>query len=217
MKSQKVWPWVVFLLSCGGYVPLSIGAYLHPAELNMSTYSLWAILSVLMTYSAVQQKYPGWMMQFGWLVGNVLMLSVACYMQQFIFNLGMSETIALYGIILVVGVWVTIGKMTGKMDPRILFLGTVFVDMLSFYPQLKQYLLPHEAPTMWLLFGWVMFLFGTFCNLIWVERLFLKLLTPNGTYETRFGETKRVIAIIETSALSIENLILLALTLWIMM
>jgi len=217
MNTKNISAWVAFVFSVGGYIPLAIGVYRHPVELNIATFSLWAILSALMTYSAVKMKFPGWRMQFGWLIGNIGMLCVAAHLQRFTFNLDPAETIALYGIIITVGVWLTVGKVTGKLNDHILFIGVVATDVLSYYPQFKQYLLPHESPTIWLMCGWAMFFLGAICNIVWVDEMFKKLFTPRQVYPARFGgNEKNVLAIFESSAISFENAILIATTIFIM-
>jgi len=201
-----MWNWVVFACGFGGYVPLAIGGWEHPIELNMATFSLWAILSIMMFYSAYLQKYDGWYMPLSWAFGNVSLLVFAVFLPGTTFNLGHSETIALFGLITVIGAWVVIGQITRRWNHRILFLGSILVDVFSFYPQLKQYLLPHEAPTVWLLIGWTLFLLSALCNLLFVERLFFKLRQTG----------RKLLPALEESALSIENIVLIAITIGVM-
>ncbi|MBI5004498.1 hypothetical protein HZC00_05405 [Candidatus Kaiserbacteria bacterium] len=108
------------------------------------------------------------------------------------------------------------GGITGKWNPRILFLGSVMVDVLSFYPQVKQYLLPHDPPTNWLLLGWGMMLAGAIVNIVFVEGFFPKLWMSRTKYWTTFKKNKNLSSIFEESALSLENSILMIGTIFVM-
>jgi hypothetical protein len=207
-KKIDIWQWFVFSLGAGGYVPLIIGGIAHPSEINIATYSLWFILCSMIAYSSWKQKFAGWFMPFGWVVGQFSIIATALCIGGYTFNLGAEEMIAFYGIIITLGIWGIIGGQTGKWNPRILFLGAVVADTLSFYPQIKQYLLPHSSPTIWLIIGWSMFIADIILNLIFIEKLPQKL-TDN--------KPKNTLQIIESSLLSIENLILLSVTLTLML
>jgi hypothetical protein len=155
MRNHQLWfDWGVFLLSAGAYIPLAIGGWQHPEEINVASYSLWLILASMLLYSSRAQGFAGWRMPLGFLIGNASMLLLAFAIGGYTFNLGKAETIILYGIISMV-VCATIRFTQGHAGdiPRILFLGGVAADVLSFYPQLKQYLGPHDAPTSWMLIG----------------------------------------------------------------
>ncbi len=205
--SQKIWGWIIFALGIGGYVSIGIGGWLHPVELNMATYSLWAMLSVTLFFSMYLQKHEGWYMPLSWIFGNVFLVVLAAFLPESTFNLGQSEAIVLYGLVTVIGTWVVVGQVTKRWNHRILFWGSIITDVLSFYPQLKQYLLPHEPPTLWLLMGWACFLLSVSCNLFLLGRLFFKL---------RPTDEKRL-SLAEESALSIENIVLIIITIVVMM
>jgi hypothetical protein len=205
-KKIDMWQWFVFALGAGGYAPLIIGGMAHPSEINIATYSLWFILCSMMAYSSWKQKFAGWFMPFGWVVGQAGIITVALYSGGYTFNLGQEEMIAFYGIITTLSVWGIIGQQTGKWNPRILFFGAIIADILSFYPQIKQYLSPHEAVTVWLIIGWSMFIADMLINMIFVERLPQKLAKNK----------KDCMHLVESSLLGIENIILLSATLWLM-
>lgn len=212
-----MWTWIVFILGAGGYVPLIVGGIQHPSEINIATYSLWIILCSMIAYSSWKQKFAGWFMPFVWVIGQAGVIATALYIGGYTFNLGVEEVIVFYGIIATISVWVVVGQQAGKWNPRILFLGSIFADVLSFYPQIKQYLLPHDAPTVWLVIGWSMFIADTLVNLIFVEHFPQKLSTPKDQYEVKYGEPKQTLHLFESSLLSIENMILVSVTLALML
>lgn len=214
--SQKIWFFIVFILSAGGYVPVIIGGLQHPAEINVATYSLWLVITGTMFYAMRLMRQDGWIMPLGWFFGNGCMLVTAFFLDGSTFNLTATETSALYGLVLTIVVWGTVWKVTKKSEPRILLLGTILSDIGSFYPQLKQYLLPHENPTDWMLLGWGMFLAGALCNLVFVEKMFTKLRMEPVQYMQVYKEPKRTLLIFEKSVLSAENIILITVTILVM-
>lgn len=217
MERHRIfWGWTVFVFSFGGYVPAAIGGWQHPSEVNVAAYSLWFILAGTFLYASRAQGFAGWRLPFGWLVGNAAIIVLAFWQGGHTFNLGPTESIALYGLITTVGAWVAVGQVTGKWDPRILFLGSIVTDILSFYPQIKQYLMPHEPPTCWLLAGWCMWLTGVSINLLAVDRLWKKLRMPPDEYRKSFGKDKKALLIVEESVLSLENGLFIMITLLIM-
>lgn len=216
MKNIKKSEWIVFLLGTGGYIPIIIGGIAHPTEINIATYGLWLILCSLIAYSSRKQHFVGWFMPFGWVVGQAGIITVALCIGGYTFNLDAEEMIVFYGIIVTLSVWVIVGQQTKKWNPRILFWGGVIADILSFYPQIKQYLAPHDAITLWLVLGWSMFIADMFINLIFLERLPQKLAMPKEKYRAKYGEQKNIFLLLESSFLGLENIILLSLTLWLM-
>lgn len=204
--SQKIWNWVVFALSCGGYVAIAVGGWQHPVELNIATYSLWAMLSTTLFISMYLQKHEGWHLPLSWIFGSVGLVALAVFLPESTFNLGPSEAIMLYGLVTVISVWVIIGQTTKRWSHRFLFWGSIAVDICSFYPQIKQYVLPHEEPTIWLLSGWSFFLISVLINLILLGRSFFK--------HPKRGRQR--LLVLEESFLSIENFVLLAVTIIIM-
>lgn len=188
---------LVLFLSAGAYLPLAIGGWFHPEEINVAAYSLWLMLSWMLLYSSFKQDFSGWSLPLGFVCGNTFMLGMAFRFGGYTFNLGPAEVIILYGLVGTVVVWVTVGKTTGRWNPRILFLGGVTADIISFYPQVKQYLGVQEAPTYWMILGWVMWIAGAAINVIFVERFF---------HKARLAKTMREkLAVLEESAFSIEN------------
>ena len=132
------------------------------------------------------------------------------------FNLGPTEIIIFYGIVTTLCVWVSVGMATEKWNPNILYFGGIFADVLSFYPQLKQYLLPHERPTVWMIIGWALFGLGSILNVFFVEHLQKKLLLCQADYTSIYGKEKNLLKIFEESAFSIENTVLISITILVM-
>ena len=213
---RQVWSWLVFFVSIGAYVPLAVGGWQHPIEINIAAYGLWLTLAVMFAYSTHSQGFSGWRLPLGFLVGNGLMIGLGLARKGYTFNLGQAETTVLYGIIATLSMWIVVGTVKKKWDPRILYLGGIAADILSFYPQLKQYLLPHEPPTGWLIMAWTMFGIGTFVNFAIVESLFSKLIMSAERYEHVYEKEKRVLLILEESAFSVENFTFIVLTTLVM-
>ncbi|MFA6106041.1 MAG: hypothetical protein WC725_05635 [Patescibacteria group bacterium] len=105
-KQDKFWIWLVFFISIGAYVPLLIGGWKHPVEINIATYSLFAIITAMMFYAAKIQGFNGWRLPLGWCIGNILMLGMAfVFLDGWTFNIGSQEIIALYGLAVVLSRW----------------------------------------------------------------------------------------------------------------
>ena len=208
-KWHTFWSWTAFVLSVGGYGALMIGGYEHPEEINILSFGLWLVLSVLILYSMRSEGFSGWRMPLGWLLGNAIMLVMAFVIGGYTFNLGDREAIGLVGLVTTLAVWVTVGTATRRWNPRILYLGSVMADALAFYPVMKQYILPHAPMTAWGIVGWVMFFLGAVINAFIVERFVFKLLMHPVEYTGRFQEEKRMLRIVEGSLLSLENVVLI--------
>lgn len=217
MPSTKIFGWLVFTLSLGAYVPLSIGGWQHPAETNIACFSLWTVLAGTLTYSSWVQKYEGWRINLAFLIGNIIVTGLALIRGGYTFNIGPSETIILYGFGLVVSLWAAIGATTKRWNPDILYIGTIAVDVISFCPIMKQYLLPHEPASAWCVVAWIMFSTGAFINFTFVERLFTKLRADHLTYGMMFEEKKSYGKIFKVSAFSLENFTLIFITVILMM
>lgn len=217
MFLYKDWTNVVFFLCAGAYLPLALGGWTHPSEINVAAYSLWLILSAMLLYSSRSQGFAGWKMPLGFFIGNFSMLTLAGVRGGYTFNLGPAETMVLYGIIVTLSTWVAVGQMTGKWDSRILFIGGVAADVLSFYPQLKQYLEPHESPTELMFLGWGMWILGAIINVVFVEKLFSKLREDKVVYQQLYGKKKRLMGIVEESLFSLENGIFMMITVIVML
>ena len=204
---KKISFFAVIALSAGGYIPILIGGFIQPSEVNLATYELWTIIVLLMLYSSIQQKQE-WILPFAWAIGNISTIVILfAFPRKWMFNLGDAESVALYGIVIVVGTWATVGGITKHWNPRILFLGSVAVDVASFYPVIKQYLLPHALPTEFLLLGWTMFILGAFINLVFVDEFIGKVIRKE----------ENLWSLVEKSALSLENIFFLSLTTLLMM
>jgi hypothetical protein len=204
--------WFVFLLSSMAYAPLMYGIYLHPEEGNLASYSVWLLLSGALLYSSCKLNYAGWPMSCGWFVGIILTLGFMVWRGGYTYNLDANETRRFYGICLALILWILYGFKTGMWKPRALYLGCVFVDVISFYPLIKQYTLPHEAPTKYMVLAYGMWLLGAVVNVLWVERMPQRLLAA-----VRSGASwKERWRILEESLLSLENTMFLATMLIIM-
>jgi len=189
------------------YVSVAIGGYQHRSELNAASYSIWLILSTMLAYSAKKQGLPCFHMLMTWVAGNAFMVVFSLAVGGYTFNLGVSEAVAFYGIVIVLAVWATAAAVTGKWNSRILFLGALGSDIASFYPQLKQYLLPHDPATNWMYIGWILWIIGSLAQLIYVDEFMLKW----------SAKAKPRLTLIEESAASLENSILLIITTLVMM
>lgn len=216
MPNNKLWSNVVFVLSLSAYIPVLIGGWKHPVDSNVACFSLWIILSLVLCYSAKVQGFAGWKLQFAFFFGNIVVVLLALIRGGYTFNLGISEMIVLYGMILVISIWVLVGYWTKKWNPRILYLGTILVDITSFYPVLKQYLQPHDRPTTWMIVGWSMYALAALINVIFAERFIHKLRMDYLTYGINYDKRKGCLQILEESAFSIENFFLILITIVLM-
>jgi hypothetical protein len=214
--TRQFWSWAVLILGAGAYVPLMIGGWQHPVEVNVAAYSLWLLLSLVFVYSFRDQGFAGWRMPLAFAVGNSSMLILGFVRGGYTFNLGSAEAVVLYGLIGTVCLWLVIGSTMGNWNSRILYWGGILVDILSFYPQLKQYLLPHEPPTVGLLVGWGLWVAIALINVFLVERLFTKLRLTKEQYEKVFAKTKNPFLILEESAFSLENGFFMIVTIFVM-
>jgi len=82
------------------------------------------------------------------------------------------------------------------------------IDIASFYPLVKQYLMPHESPTVWMLVGWFMALLGPVFSMIFVEKILSKLVIKREQYKELYQKEKNILLILEESGASLENAIL---------
>lgn len=195
--SPRFWNWLIFLLSFGAYLPLAIGGWQHPVEINTASYGLWLILALTFLYSSYCQGFAGWRLPLGFALGNSGMLIMAMIRGGTTFNLGPAEYVVLFGLTSIIALWVLVGQLTGKWSPRILFFGSIAVDLLSFYPQAKQYLLPHEPLSLLGFTGWGMWLLAAIVNLVMAEKFFtIWKNSPSKRWQT-----------VESSLLSIEQII----------
>ena len=215
--SSKILGWLVFSISLGAYIPLIIGGWQHPSETNVACFSLWIVLAAMLAYSAWAQGYEGWRINLAFFAGNIVVVALALIRHGYTFNLGPTEMILIYGLSTVIVVWWIISTKTGRWRPDILWIGGIIVDVISFYPIVKQYLRAHEAATNLCIAAWAMFGLGALINFVCVEKLFSKLGTNPATYEAVFGEKKSHAKILSTSAFSLENFTMIITTLVLML
>ncbi|MDB5204100.1 MAG: hypothetical protein JWP09_128 [Candidatus Taylorbacteria bacterium] len=201
------WDNIVLVLSAGAYIPLAIGGWQHPEEINLASYSIWLILATMLMISSRAQGYDGWKLLAGFLTGNFSMLIFGLCLRGTTFNLGDAEKIVLYGLITTIVIWVIWSTLKKKGNPRILFLGGIITDVMSYYPQIKQYLLPHDPPSWWLLAGWYMWIMAATITLIKVEKLVMKIRK----------QPEHRMKILEESAYTFENLFFMIITVVIML
>jgi hypothetical protein len=209
------WKALVFLVSCGAYVPLVIGGHQHPEELNLATYLAWTALTAMLSYSAWVQKFEGWSLQLGFFVGNSTMALLGLCQGGYTFNLGPGESVVLYGLIGTVA-FATIRWFQGHTEdaPPIIYRGAVLSDILSFWPAVKQYLGENDPPSDLTLLGFIMFLCGIVLSIIFVEKPLQKFFTDPEVFKTEYGKGKTVLSVFEPSFFSIENVILLPLVIY---
>ncbi len=216
-KSNSVAARIVFVIVLISHLPLAVGGWQHPSEINMACYGVWLLINSLLVYSSLKQGFAGILLPLGYLLGNIAMLTLGFVVGGYTFNLGAAETMALYGVVGTISIWCVVGQLTKRWNPRILYIGAIAADLLSFYPQWKQYLLPHDYPTTGLLIGWMCWIVGAGMNLVFVEKLFFKLGMPEGQYRLLYEKEKRPLLIIEESAFSLENVCFMTATVFLMM
>jgi len=206
---------LVFFISCGAYVPLAIGGSQHPEEINLATYTAWAGLTAMLSYAAWVQQYPGWSLQFGFFFGNTIMVLLGLSIGGYTFNLGPAESVVLYGLILTVAVATFRWHQGHKEDtPRIVYLGAILSDILSFWPAIKQYLGPHDPVSTLTLTGFCMFFVGVVTSLILVDRPRRMYRMDPIAFKQETGKEKTLYNVFAPSFFAIENAILLPVTIY---
>lgn len=206
---QKFWSWLVFAVSIGAYVPLAIGEWHHPIEFNVASYSLWMLLNAASAYSLFVQKFSGWRMPLGWFLGDMFLILLAIALGGYTFNLGEYERVILYGIVGIFALWMSLGAVQKRWNPRILHLGNIVVFALTYYPIIKQYAHVHEPMTAWSLSGWALYLVGAGVNLFVAEQFFTKLWMQPDLFKNAFQKEKNLWDIGEESLFSLVNTILI--------
>jgi hypothetical protein len=192
--------------SAGAYIPLAIGGWGHPSEINIVTYTLWFVLSGVVAYSLWVQDLSGWRLPVAYVVGNGAIVGLGLGRGHFTFNLNLEGAIILYGLVGTFSVWALFGNaIGGRWRVSILLWGSIAADVVSFIPLWLQYVVPHN-PTRLTLVGWIMWLVGALISLIWVEKVFEKL---------SIRENKKI-KVLGDSAFAIENALLVVITLVIM-
>ncbi len=216
-RNNGFWKWVVLTVTVGGFVPLVIGGYHHHSEINLAAFGLWTISMAMAFASSFYMGYDTWRLALGYLIGNVTMVVLGLSLGGYTFNLGTSETLSLYTLVTALSAWGAIGTITKRWNNRLLFFGAIASDILSFVPQLMQYLKPHERPTSLLFVGWTCWGLGAVVSFIFVEKFFTKLTMGEKGYVVAFDKpSKHIMQIFEESAFSFENVALIAITIWVM-
>jgi hypothetical protein len=190
------------VLAALAYVSIAIGGYYHRSELNITSYSIWLILSAMMAYPSKKQKLPSYYMVMVWAIGNASLVVFSLLIGGYTYNLDAGGTIAFYGIISTFAVWGAVAAVTKKFNSRILFYGVILTDVASFYPQLKQYFQPHEPATPWMYAGWICWIVAAAIQLVHVDKFIANWR----------AKTASRLKLLETSATSLENGIMLILT-----
>lgn len=174
-QSSRFWQWTVFVITLASYVPIMVGGWQHPSEINLASYAVWIMMASMILYSSWDQGFLGFFLPLGFLIGNLVIVAFGLCLGGCTFNLGVGESFGLFGILGTLSVWIAYGNVTKKWSSRILYWGTIITDVISFYPQWKQYLLPHDKPTPWMLVGWFGCFLASAVNIMCVEGLFKKL------------------------------------------
>ena len=213
--SQQAWAWRAFSVSALAYLPLVVGALLEPDQINVSSWGLWVVLAGLFTWSAWAQGHESWRMALGYFLGNITIVLLALYQGGYTLNLGLGEVTVIFTLVVTTGFWGTHGLITRKQKPAILYFGCIAADVLSFYPQIKQYWGPNDTP--WLaLGGWLIIILGVGINLFLAEEFLKKVRMPSGEYERTYGKARQWCDIIQESAFSLDQFVLVPATLCVM-
>ena len=204
-RNSKILGWSVFALTLLAYIPLGLGSWNKPAEFNMPSFLAWVLLAGQFLFATHSQGFDGWRMPFGYFIGNIGVVIVMLYRGGYTMNLTFTEHILFGGTILVGTIWFICYQRSKKSNPRILYFGNILVDMISFYPQIKQFAGVHDPVSLKTLLGWAMFLLIAVINVFVVERFMKKIAMKDREYEFAFNRKKRVMSILEESLFSIEQ------------
>lgn len=207
-RKSDVVGWAVFFILVLAYIPLFIGGYEHPDEINIYSYGVWLVLSVMFLYSSRSLGFAGWRVPLGFMVGNIAMIILAVIQGGFTANLAAAEATAFLGIIGTLVAWLLYGMTTNKWSPRVIFWGAILSDVLSFYPQAKQYWGPNEMASIATMSGWYMWLSGASLNVFAVEHVHKKIAQASSWREVRMH--------LEASGFAIEQIIFMILMISVM-
>jgi hypothetical protein len=200
--TNKFWYQLVMAIAALGYICIAIGGYFHRSELNIASYSVWLVLSAMMAYSSKKQNLSSFHMVMSWVIGNAALIVFSLAIGDYTYNLDAGGTIAFYGVISTFAVWGAAASITKKFNSWILFYGVIMTDCASFYPQLKQYYYPHEQATPWMYAGWI----------LWVVAAAIQLVHVDKFIANWRAKTASRLKLLETSATSLENGIMLIIT-----
>jgi hypothetical protein len=203
MLINKFFRWSALALILGAYVPLVIGGWQQPADINIVCYAIWTFLALLAAYSMRRLRYDGWPLMVGCVIGDLVMLILGLRLGG-AFSLDTTAAIGLSGIALTLAVWTTYGQISKRWEPRILYLGLIATDVLSFIPMGIQLFLPHPPPTVFCLVGWSCWTAGYAINVFGIDRLVTKLRMAPVLYEATFGQPKTLWGAIEPSIIPAE-------------
>lgn len=195
-KRENFWNAVSVFFVTVAYLPIIIGGWIHPAEINIATYGLWTMLFILYGYSSWKLKKPDLPLVLCCIVGDLL-VTVLGLAAGGAFVLGKVEGVGIIGLALTVGSFLVYG-MIRKLDDRIIAWGVIVTDVVSFYPMAKQYLwMKHEPMSAFGLAGWWCFLLGALAMLFGSQRFVEKIVT----------RSSRLPATLEQSALALEQVL----------
>ena len=195
---------ILIVLIMAGNMFIIAAGWQHPEESNMASFMLWLIISTAYLFSSWKLKLP-LSLGVAFIIGNILLISCALLRGGYTFNLGPAEYIALFSVIIGITCWAAYGTIRKKWDARLLLLGTIAADVLSFYPQNKQYFGPNEAPSYLLFLGMGTWVFSMAFNIVFIDKFFQNMFD---------GKEKRW-SILLNSTVSIENFCLLLVTIWV--
>jgi hypothetical protein len=174
-------------------------------------------MASMLLFSELWGRNPGWRISCAFVIGDIGLILLGLFHGGYTFNLGLSEIVVLYGIIITIGSFVTYGFITKRVEEYILYFGGVAVDLISFYPQAKQYLLPgHDRLSVMSLCGWIGWMIGITISIIFVEEFFRRLRMPAALYQEVYGEEKNRLKICSSSLFSVEQIFFMSAMVFVM-
>ena len=188
-----------------GNLFMIIAGWQRPEEANMASYMLWLIITVTYLYTSWKLKLPK-SLGYAFIAGNLLLIAFALARGGYTFNLGVAEYTSLFTLVTGISCWAAYGAVTKRWDARLLLLATIAADVLSFYPQNKQYFGPNDPPSYLLFTGLGIWVLSMLYNIIFIDKFFQKLVD---------GDEKKGTVILN-SMISIENFFLLLVTMYVM-
>ena len=195
---------LIFYIMIGNLL-LMIAGWKHPEEANIASYVMRLFISSTYTFSCWWLK-SSMALGYAFIIGNIFLLSTTLIRGGHTINIGAVETIGLFSILISMLIFSTYGAITKKWDGRILLCGTITSDVLSFYPQYKQYLDPNDPPSYFLLLGLLVWALAMLHNIVLVQKTVQRI---------RLGNEK-VSKVLLDAAISVENFVLLLLAIYIM-
>lgn len=157
-----------------GNLMLILAGWNTPEEANLASYTLWLLISMSYTYGCIRMNESR-SLGYAFFFGNVFLIGFALLRGGWTFNLGLAESIGFISLTMVVGGWGTYGLIYGTWRGEWLLAGTIFTDVLSFYPQNKQYFGPNEPPSAFLFIGLSLFALSMLYNIVFIEKTVQKI------------------------------------------